>query len=75
MYVRTYVCMHACICSSPTIFLNLARRFAVKAVRLALPSTFYYGLGNVLRVCLLDLAAVVHEILHLRLGCDDLERH
>jgi hypothetical protein len=36
---------------------------AAKAVRLALPYTFYYGLGNVLRVCLLDLAAGEHEIL------------
>jgi hypothetical protein len=53
-------------CSGLRQLSNLARRFAAKAMRLALPSTFYYGLWNVLRVCLLDLAAGVHEILHLR---------
>jgi hypothetical protein len=47
-------------------FLNLARRFAAKAVRLAL--SFYCGLGNIVRVCLppLDAAAIMHEILYLR---------
>jgi hypothetical protein len=49
-------------------FLNLARRFAAKSVRLALSFTFYCGLGNIVRVCLppLDAAAVMHEILYLR---------
>jgi len=44
------------------------------AVRLALPSTFYYELRNILRVCfVLDVAAGMSELLQTELGGDDLE--
>jgi len=54
-------------CSRQPILLNLERRFAAKAEQLTLTSTFYYGLGNILRFCLLslDVAAGTHEILYL----------
>jgi hypothetical protein len=60
--------IHFFLCSGPPTLLNMAGRFAAKAVRLTLPSTFYCGLVNILKVCslLLDLAAGVNEILYLR---------
>jgi hypothetical protein len=66
MWVILKLCAQSKTCSGPRSFLNLARRCAANAVRLALLSTFSYGLGNVLRVCLLDLPAGMHEIVYLR---------
>jgi hypothetical protein len=48
------------------IIVKLGASLLCKGRVASLQSTFYYGLWNVLRVCLLDLAAGMHEISHLR---------